>query len=223
MGQNLYDAAIRLRESQEAKFQRVVDIAPSGFIIINTEGVVELFNPAAEIMFGYASSEVLGKNIKTLMPEPDRSHHDGYIKNYIDSGIGRIIGIGREVTGLRKDSSTFPMDLQISRIASEEEDKFFGLVTDRTEKRAFEEELLVAKDNAEKASLAKSLFLANMSHEIRTPMNAVLGYSQILFRKKSLDPDTRKALKTIDTSGKNLLTMINEILDISRLKQERWN
>jgi two-component system sensor histidine kinase/response regulator len=84
--------------------------------------------------------------------------------------------------------------------------------------KANEQSILLEKEVAETANRAKSLFLANMSHEIRTPMNAVLGYSQILLRKKELDKDTRDAIKTIDTSGKNLLNMINEILDISKIE-----
>jgi len=81
-----------------------------------------------------------------------------------------------------------------------------------------EKKIISAKEEAEKANRAKSLFLANMSHEIRTPMNAILGYSQILFRKKDLDKDTKDAIRTIDNSGKNLLKLINEVLDISKIE-----
>jgi len=91
-------------------------------------------------------------------------------------------------------------------------------ITKVFERLEYEKLLLEAKTAAEKASLAKSLFLASMSHEIRTPMNAVLGYSQILLRDKSLNEDTLNSIRTIDNSGKNLLTMINEILDISKIE-----
>jgi len=96
--------------------------------------------------------------------------------------------------------------------------QYIGIRTEITENKNLEEALVLSKEEAEKANLAKSLFLANMSHEIRTPMNAILGFSQILLRKKDLDRDTKDSLKTIDTSGRNLLTMINEILDISKIE-----
>ena len=189
-----------------------------GLIIIDSKGSIQSINSAVVDQFGYNSSEVLGKNIKMLMPDPDHSQHDQYLKNYLTTGNAKIIGLGREVTGLRKDGSTFPIDLGVSQLDTPEGTSFIGTLRDITERKQSEHELLQAKEDAEEANRAKSMFLANMSHEIRTPMNAVLGYSQILLRNKSLDKETLDSIRTIDNSGKNLLKMINEILDISKIE-----
>ena len=87
----------------------LIETAVDGAILIDSRGRVLMFNPACEKLFGYSANEVIGKNVKILMPEPYRHEHDGYIANYLDTRKPKIIGIGREVVGLRADGSTFPM------------------------------------------------------------------------------------------------------------------
>jgi len=124
----LGDSAERLRA--------ILETAVEGIITIDERGIIESFNPAAEKIFGYKVKEAIGKNVKTLMPEPFRHEHDGYLKNYHQTGHAKIIGIGREVIGRRKDGTTFPMDLSVSEMNLAGSRMFTGFVRDITERKA---------------------------------------------------------------------------------------
>jgi two-component system CheB/CheR fusion protein len=130
-----------LRES-EAKARAIVETTVDGIITIDDRGRIQSFNEAAEDIFGYDEEEVLGENVKILMPSPYREEHDGYIRSYHETGRRRIIGIGREVTGRRKDGSTFPMDLAVSEVNLADSHLFTGIVRDISERRRLEKEIL---------------------------------------------------------------------------------
>jgi len=130
-----------LRES-EARASAVLETSVDAVITIDADGTVLSFNPAAERIFGYAADEVVGRNIHMLMPEPYHSEHDGYLRAYVETGRKKIIGVGREVTGLRKSGETFPMDLAVSEVVTEGRRVFTGLVRDITDRRMLERELL---------------------------------------------------------------------------------
>jgi len=129
-----------LQESSE-KLRSIFDTAVEAILVINTDRLVEEFNPAAERIFGYQAGEVIGRNIKMLMPEPYLSGHDGYVDHYIQTGQARIIGIGREVTGLRKDGSTFPIRLGVSKMHVGNRTLFTGILYDITDQKRLEEQL----------------------------------------------------------------------------------
>ena len=133
----------RVQESAEAeeRMRSVVNHVADGIITIDDRGTVTTFNPAAERIFGYAAQEVIGQNIKMVMPEPYHSQHDGYLANYLRTGQAKIIGIGREVVGRRKDGFTFPMDLAISVFRLGQDRYFTGIVRDITERKRAEEAL----------------------------------------------------------------------------------
>ena len=97
----------------EPILQSIFDSAVEGIIVIDAKGLIKAFNPAAERLFGYRADEVLGQNVKLLMPSPDREQHDRYIANYLNTKVPKIIGTGREVRGRRKDGSTFPLHLSV--------------------------------------------------------------------------------------------------------------
>lgn len=130
----------RLRDS-EVRSHAVLENVIDGIITIGDRGVIESFNKAAEDMFGYTSAEVIGNNVKILMPEPYQSQHDGYLHNYLSTGNKKIIGIGREVAGLRKDGSTFPLDLAVTEMQVNGQCIFTGVVRDLSQRKAAEETL----------------------------------------------------------------------------------
>jgi PAS domain S-box-containing protein len=200
-----------------ARLQAILDTVVDGVITIDEVGTVETFNPAAERIFGYAAAEVLGRNIRMLMPEPYHGGHDGYLARYRSTGEARIIGTGREVMGLRKDGSTFPLDLSISEMMLGGERHYTGVVRDITERKAVEREVVAAKTEAERANAAKNIFLANMSHEIRTPMNGVIGMIEVL-QQSSLSSPQMEMANIIRDSSYALLDVINDILDFSKIE-----
>ena len=126
---------------QGKKFAAVIDHIVDGIITISEDGCIKSFNPAATKMFGYSDSEVLGQNIKILMPEPYHSEHDHYLSHYVRTGERKVIGIGREVTGRRKDGTTFPMDLAISEVVIDHARHFVGILRDISERKRAEEKI----------------------------------------------------------------------------------
>jgi len=129
-------------EESEARAQAILDTTVDGIITIDGQGAIESFNSAAEDIFGYEAVEVIGKNVKVLMPSPYRDEHDDYLQNYHETGRRKIIGIGREVTGRRKDGTTFPMELAVSEVELGNRTLFTGIVRDISERRRLEQEIL---------------------------------------------------------------------------------
>jgi two-component system, LuxR family, sensor kinase FixL len=144
-----------LRES-EAKARGILDTAVDAIITIDATGGIESFNKAAERLFGYRPSEVIGKNVRLLMPEPYHGQHDGYLRNYLQTGQARIIGIGREVVALRKDGTSFPADLAVSEVRLGQRRLFTGIVRDISERKRLEQEILEISDR-EKRRIGQDL------------------------------------------------------------------
>ena len=203
----------RTEALQQAVFSTVVD----GIVVIDDQGCIQLFNPAAETIFGYRSGEVLGKNVSLLMPEAVRVAHDDYIDRYVQGGEARIIGIGREEQGRRKNGCLFPLELAISETRLGDRHLFTGVVRDISARKKSEKELIAAREAAEAASRAKSEFLSSMSHELRTPMNAILGFGQFL-QEDALNEDQAQSVQEILHAGHHLLDLINDVLDLSSIE-----
>ncbi len=202
----------------------VINTVADGLVIIDRQGLIRAFNPACERMFAYGAAEVMGRNVRMLMPPPYREEHDGYLRHYHETGQKRMIGISREVQGRRKDGTVFPMDLSIGEVEHGGELAFVGIIRDITEQKESYQALAEARAKAETASRAKSEFLARMSHELRTPMNSILGFAQLL---RLFDPDRLSAEKRneyvdhILGSANHLQALIEDVLDLSRIEAGR--
>lgn len=164
--------------------QAIIETAIDGIITIDSMGIVENINPAALELFGYEASEVIGNNISMLMPEPDKSQHDGYIENYKSTGNKRIIGIGREVRGLRKDGSTFPFRLAVSEVFYENRRIFTGIIHDLTNERVAKERLVKHTEELEEVVRERTKDLISLVSELE---KAKAEVSNSLEKEKELN------------------------------------
>ncbi len=225
-------SAAQLLSESHARLTTIMNTIIEGIIVIDVHGVIRLANTAVTKMFGYSEHELVGQNISILMPDPIFRHHDQYITSYLHTGKRKIIGVGREVTGRRKDGTMFPLELSVGEVIDEmatgdanNKHIFIGTLHDITARKRYEEALVVSKRDAEAASEAKSTFLAKMSHELRTPLNAILGFSEILKDQLFGPLNNEKYLRylqDIHSSGEHLLKLINDILDISRIESGKF-
>ncbi len=208
-----------LVDQATSEINAIVDTAVDAIITINHYGTIQLFNPAAEKLFGWKASEVIGKNVAILTPDITPTTHDQFIGNYLKSGKAKIIGVGRELEAKRKDNTLFPALLSVGHTeVSPGNHMFVAFISDITRQITARRELLSAKNRAEEAAQAKANFLANMSHEIRTPMNAVIGFSEVVLQDTNLSDSSRQHVSTILNAGQNLLNIINDILDFSKIE-----
>lgn len=201
----------------EQRIRSIVENVIDAIITINSRGIVQTFNPAAERIFGYTANEIIGENVNSIVPEPYKNSHDEYIQRYLATGENEIIGKTREISGERKDKTIFPLELSVSQMKLGKETAFIGILRDISERKLIESQLVNAREEAENANRAKSDFLAVMSHEIRTPMNGILGMTHVVLDSE-LTQEQREHLNLVNYSAESLLSLINDILDFSKIE-----
>jgi PAS domain S-box-containing protein len=202
-----------LRDS-EARLRAIVEAAVDGIVTIREDGVIESVNPAVERLFGYSASELLGRNVSILMPEPHRGEHDAYLERYRRTGRRTIVGVGREVVGRRKDGTTFPMDLAVSELHLGGQRMFTGLLHDQTARTRAEEGL-------READRRKTEFLATLAHELRNPLAPIRNSLEILKRAQG-DPEAqRRGRETIERQVDHLVRLVDDLVDVSRITRDR--
>ena len=164
--------------SREAHLKSILETVPDAMIVINESGIVQSFSVAAERLFGYSPGEVIGRNIKILMPSPYRENHDMYIERYLRTGERRIIGIGRVVVGERKDGSTFPMELAVGEMRSAENRYFTGFIRDLTERQRTEARLQELQTELVHISRLTAMgeMASALAHELNQPLSAIANY-----------------------------------------------
>ena len=187
------------------ELRALLDAAVDAVIVIDADGRIETFNRSAERLFGYTAPEVLGNNVKMLMPEPDHSQHDAYLHRYLTTRVAHIIGIGREVRARRKDGSIFPAALSVGQVAGAEPPRFVGFVRDLSARVAAEREITQARDRLTHVARLSTMgeMAAGLAHELNQPLAAIATYAkacQYLIDKG--DPadagEVRDALTQID-------------------------
>jgi len=187
----------------EAHLRSILATVPDAMVVIDEHGSILSFSAAAEKMFDYREDEVVGRNVKMLMPSPDRERHDQYLTNYLTTGKRKIIGIGRVTTGLHRDGSTFPMELSVGEAWLGKRRIFTGFIRDLTERQQtllrlqdLQSELAHVGRVSEMGTLASSL-----AHELNQPLTAVATYCESARDLLENDPDAET------------LAMVREALD----------
>ena len=178
-----------LRE-REARLRSILETAPEALVTIDEHGLIESFSKSAEILFGYGADEIVGRNVSTLMPAPHRDAHDGYINRYLTTGEKRIIGIGRTVEGLRKDGSTFPMELAVGEAIANGRRLFTGFIRDLTARHRMEHELR----HAQKMEAVGQL-TGGIAHDFNNLLTVILGNLEMLERRLQPDPLKRTLVR----------------------------
>ena len=195
----------------EGKLRRVIDAALDGMVVIDSSGTVLLYNDACERMLGYSAEEVVGNNVRMLMTPADRKNHDAYIRNYLRTGTARIIGVGRDVTGRRKDGSTVPLRLSVGELRDDDDAPLFiGTLHDLTEAlRAREriEELQSELMQVARASAVGEMGSA-LAHELTQPLSAVSGFVEA-------------SAALIDESGGGIPARVREYMDQAVAQTQR--
>ncbi|MBX9828448.1 MAG: PAS domain S-box protein [Xanthobacteraceae bacterium] len=164
--------------ARQAHLQSILDTIPEAMIVIDERGLIQSFSIAAERLFGYASADVIGQNIKIMMPSPYREEHDGYLARYLRTNEARIIGIGRVVVGQRKDGSTFPMELAVGEMRSNNQRFFTGFIRDLTERQSAEARLQELQSELVHISRLTAMgeMASTLAHELNQPLSAITNY-----------------------------------------------
>jgi two-component system sensor kinase FixL len=203
-------AELALRASEQ-RWRSVVESAVDGIVVIDARGHIEAFNPGAERLFGYQEQEVIGQNVNVLMPAPYHEEHDGYLARYLATGVQKIIGSGREVTGRRRDGSTFPLHLSVGEMVTSGERRFTGILHDLTARVRMEQQL---REQAALASLGEMAAL--IAHEVKNPLAGIRGAVQVIGGRLPADSRDAAVAKEIVARIDGLNDLVKDLLLFAR-------
>ena len=204
-----------IREAGE-RINAIIETIVDGVILIGKLGKIQTFNPACQKLFGYRSEEVIGQNVKMLMPPHYRDEHDSYLGNYHKTGVRKIIGIGREVVGQRKDGSTFPMLLSVGEAKQDGETIFVGIIHDLSERKRTEEQLV----QAQKMEMVGQLS-GGIAHDFNDLLTVIVGNSEFLGEQLGARQDLKQLADDIGRAGERGAELTQRLLAFSRRQMLR--
>jgi len=209
---HIYNKQKQDLEDYASHLEAVLNTVLDGIITIDHKGTIQGLNPSATRIFGYMPEEIIGQNVKMLMPEPYKSEHDQYLKNYLDGGQGKIIGIGREVEAKRKEGTVFPMELAVSEMQISGERMFVGTIRDITSRRQAENEII--RSNTELENFA---YIA--SHDLQEPLRMIINFTSMLESDygEQLDDQALEYMHFVSDGASRMKNMIDDLLEYSRI------
>ena len=218
--QKAFDRALGYAKADNNELRAILDAAVDGVVVLNHDRTVLSINRSAEALLGYENRELAGLPFTTLFSTDGQRVANEYLNSVQQAGAAGAAAEGREVNGRRRDGRLIPLHLTVRRI-DHGGDKFCAIFRDLAPWKKSEGELLNAKRQAEVVSSAKSEFLAKISHEIRTPLNAIIGFTEVMMQERfgQIGNDRyRQYLKDIRTSGGHLVSLLNDLLDLSKIE-----
>jgi two-component system sensor kinase FixL len=204
---------------ERARLDAILDTALDGVITIDRRGMVLSYNQAAQKLFGYNAEDVVGQNVSMLMPSPHREQHDGYVERYVETREAKIIGIGRETEGLRKDQSTFPISLAVSEVKQPGASLFVGLIRDISVQKALEKLRAESIEKLERANAELERFAYTVSHDLKSPLITMKGFLGMIERDAKAGNMDRlvKDLARVSAAANKMTQLLDELLELSRI------
>ena len=215
----------------DARLQAILDAAVDGIVTTDDRGFIESVNPTTEDIFGYSTAEMVGQNVQMLMPKPYSDEHDQYIASYLKTGEKKIIGFGREVEGLRKDGTTFPMDLAVSEVQIGDRRLFTGVIRDITERNRTQEQLLQSERLA-----AIGQMVAGLAHESRNAFQRSQASLELLAMEVEDQPEAVKLVRQTQRAQDHIYHLYEEVrhfaapinlrlepIDLSHIWRRTWS
>ena len=203
-------------EAANAYFRNLLESAPDAMIIVDEAGMIEIVNRQCEKMFGYSRAELIGQCVDVLLPERLRGDHAEYRNSYWSDPHIRPMGQGRELAGMRKDGSEFPVEISLSPVRGPDGERVSSVIRDVTYQKCLEADLIEARKAAERANLANTAFLTAASHDLRQPVQALSLLNGAL-RRTVKDPLASEMIESQQQSLDAMTNLLNSLLDISRL------
>jgi PAS domain S-box-containing protein len=204
-------------DARMAKLEAILNTAVAAIVTIDSDGIIDSVNPATTAMFGYTAEEMLGRNVKMLMPEPYAAGHDGYLANYLRTGSKKIIGIGREVTARRKDGTTFPMHLAVSEFEANGQRHFAGIITDRSARKAAQDALKESERRLAQAQKMEAVgqLAGGIAHDFNNLLTVIVGNLELM-ELRATDEQLLALLRRIQAAAGSGADLTQRLLGFSR-------